>query len=228
MGVRRSKLISWDVPHRYKPQDYSPKSTWKFPIRLAYAGTVNEEKGVGDLIRAVALLKNKLDVRCSIAGTGEVGALTQLAEQLGVSGLVNFTGQIGNDSVFKLYREADLAIVPSRREFPEGFPLTMFEAIASRTPIVCSDHPIFTPIMKDKNNAAVFRNGRPDSLMKTIAAVLSDGELYARYSEQAVHTWEKLGGTADWRTMIREWATMGSVSSQGHNPQLCRAEHLYG
>ena len=73
-----------------------------------------------------------------------------LRRELGVSDQLDFRGLVPNGEVFDLFRKADVVVVPSHREYAEGFPLTMFEAMGSRTPIVCSDHPMFVPVLKDR------------------------------------------------------------------------------
>ena len=73
--------------------------------------------------------------------------MRSLGAKLKISSLLNFLGLVGNNDVFSMMTAADLIVVPSRTAYPEGFPLTMFEAIASRTPIVCSDHPMLRPVM---------------------------------------------------------------------------------
>lgn len=210
-GVDHSKLIAWDIPHRYDPNNYLAKRRRTHTLHLAYAGSVSESKGVADIIQAVAIIQRKQPISCTIAGSGDVEEMKRLAHKLGVTD-IHFLGQIPNNEVFELCREADLAIVPSRRQFPEGFPLTMFEAIASRTPIICSDHPIFTAVMTDGENAAVFKNGKAGSLARAIQLVANDAELYARLSDNALMTWSKLKGTADWKTLIVEWITNGKTA----------------
>ncbi|MGH6678924.1 MAG: glycosyltransferase, partial [Bradyrhizobium sp.] len=95
---------------------------------------------------------------------------------------------------------------------PEGFPLTMFEAIASRTPIVCSDHPMFREILVDGQNACVFRAGSPHALAEAMERALTDQSLYAKLSESASSTWAALKGPADWRTLIFKWVVQGRSS----------------
>ena len=225
LGVNRRKLIPWDVPHRYHPGDHSAKSLRSGRLkRIAYAGTINEDKGVGDLIRAIAILHDRLPVECVIAGSGSVDAMRHLAGQIGVETAVSFVGQVPNNQVFQFFGNADLVVVPSRPEFPEGFPLTMFEAIASRTPIVCSDHPIFVEIMEDRINAMLFTAGDPRSLADVIEAALVDPALYSSLSHNATSTWEKLEGPADWRKLIEEWFFETTSSPWIHERTLFHAE----
>lgn len=210
-GIDRSKLIAWDVPHRYNPKDFPAKRRHSKTMRLAYAGSVNEAKGVSDLLHAIAIIERQRSVSCTIAGSGDIEEMKQLADKLALKD-THFLGQISNDEVFAMYRQADLAIVPSRRQFPEGFPLTMFEAIASRTPVICSDHPIFTTVLKHGENAGVFKNGSPNSLARAIELVADDVDTYATLSDNAEMTWTKLQGIADWKTLIIEWITRGKNS----------------
>jgi glycosyltransferase involved in cell wall biosynthesis len=211
LGVRREKLLAWDMPHPFTPFDVEPRTGLRAtPPQGFFVGTISEDKGVGDIVRAIAVLRDRgIQVGCSLAGTGDIDAMSALAERLGVRDRLAFIGRIGNADVMAHMRAADLVFVPSRREYPEGFPLTMFEAIASRTPIVCSDHPVFAPVITDGRNASVFTTGDERSLAAAIERTISDPALYARLSEQAGATWRALEGPMDWRTMVRTWALEG-------------------
>jgi glycosyltransferase involved in cell wall biosynthesis len=223
-GVRAEKLIPWDVPHANHPSCFAPKTLASGAVRLAYAGSVTEPKGVGDLVRAVALLrKSGMDVGCDIAGGGELDTLRALAGKLGVGDAVNFRGVVGNDAVVAMFRAADMVVVPSRPEFPEGFPLTIFEAIATRTPIVASDHPMFRSALQNRDTAMVFAASNADELAQRIRELIADPALYGKLSQAADESWSRLGGTADWRTMLFDWFTVGEES-----PYLARNALLQG
>jgi glycosyltransferase involved in cell wall biosynthesis len=135
-----------------------------------------------------------------------------LGAKLGVSDLLSFVGLIANTEVFRMMAAADVVVVPSRTEYPEGFPLTMFEAIASRTPIVCSDHPMFRPVITNGRNASVFPAGNRQAFADAILHILTDPELYATLSTNATSTWAALKGPADWRAMIVNWVREGASS----------------
>jgi glycosyltransferase involved in cell wall biosynthesis len=214
IGVNPNKLIAWDVPHPFDPASYKPKRLIARQIyKVVYVGSVTASKGVAELIHAVALMRNQgIELHCSLAGLGDLQAMQVLGTKLGVADLLSFVGLIGNTQVFNMMLAADLVVVPSRNEYPEGFPLTMFEAIASRTPIVCSDHPMFRPIVADCRNAAVFSAGDYRGLATAIGRTLTDPALYAELSRNATLTWEALKGPADWRTMIVKWVTEGRSS----------------
>ena len=213
-GVDRSKLIAWDVPHRFDPKDVAPKALASVrSFKVAYAGAIRADKGVADLIRAAAQLKDDgLELECSFAGSGEIEEMQALGRELGVSDLLDFRGLVPNGDVFGLFRDADVVVVPSHKEYTEGFPLTMFEAIGSRTPIVCSDHPMFVPVLKDGVHAALFAGGDASAFADALRRVLTDGGLYASLSANADLTWAALKGPADWRTLLTEWIIRGRDS----------------
>lgn len=223
IGVARHKLVPWDVPHRFQPADYQAKTfTPKDCYQVAYAGSIAELKGVGDLIRAMAMLDRQgLTLTASFAGLGEIGAMQALADSLGVGDRVTFRGIIGNDDVFKMFRDADIVAVPSRTAYPEGFPLTMFEALASRSPIICTDHPMFRPVLSDGSNCAVFKSGDVDGFAAAMKRVLTSPALYQQLSDSAEETWSSLRGPADWRTLLTKWVTEGE-RSPWLNPHLLK------
>jgi glycosyltransferase involved in cell wall biosynthesis len=219
LGVRREKLIPWDVPHPFTPADSAPKMRAPIaPFTVMYTGAITEEKGVGDVVRAIPHLRSAADIRFVFAGRGEIDAMTCLAKRLDVERKVEFLGAIPNPDVFDRFKAADLLVVPSRHEFQEGFPLTMFESIASFTPIVCSDHPIFCRVLTDRTNAMLYRAGDERQLATAIDAVLADPDLYLGLSNAGPETWRRLQGPANWRRLILEWVQngVGSPYIQGH------------
>ena len=214
IGVKRHKLIPWDICHPFDPCSYAPKKLIpRKRFTMVYVGSIARDKGVVDLIRAIALLREQgVEVCCSLAGLGDIDAMKTLGATLGVSNLLSFLRLIGNTEVFKMMAAADLVVVPSRTEYPEGFPLTMFEAIASRTPIVCSDHPMFRKVMIDGRNASVFPAGDCHAFASAIRHTLTNPDFYAALSQNATLTWEALKGPADWRTLIFKWVVEGTSS----------------
>src|SRR5438067_1629692 len=83
--------------HRFHPRDVTPKKlTRSMRYRVAYAGSITEDKGVGDLIRALALLRARgLEIQCTLAGAGAVETMQILGRSLGVGDLLSFRGIVG-------------------------------------------------------------------------------------------------------------------------------------
>ena len=64
---------------------------------------------------------------------------------------------------------ATLVCVPSRHEFPEGFPQTLTEALAARTPVVASDHPVFTRVLRDGEGVRYFPAGNAGTITTNVS-----------------------------------------------------------
>ncbi len=110
-------------------------------IELVYAGKLNFSKGVLSLIKAVDKLPLYDEkIRLTIAGSGnvteETDAIYRAAEKCRHE--VDFTGNVSQDKLAKVFRESDIFILPS---FYEGLPLVLIEALASGLKVVTTDLP---------------------------------------------------------------------------------------
>jgi glycosyltransferase involved in cell wall biosynthesis len=207
LGADARRVAAWDWPHRLRPHDAAPKSApHGRPWTLFFAGAIIESKGVGDVIRALAELRRRgLEVRADLAGSGEIDRFSALATHEGVADRIRFLGRCPHSEVIERMRVADLVLVPSRHEYPEGFPMTLFEALATRTPIVASDHPMFVHSMVDRRTAMVFAAGDARAMADRIVALRDEAGLYAQLSQAAVQTWEQLQVPVEWSELLRAW-----------------------
>ncbi len=229
IGVSSSKMIPWDWPHTVTPADYAAKTlaVAAEPPTLVYVGAMVEAKGIGDVMEAVAHLKaQNLPVRLKMAGKGDLAQLRQKANQLQISDSVEFLGLVGNKTIIPLMRSADLVMVPSRHDYPEGFPMTIFEALCSRTPIVASDHPMFLKQLQHQENAMLFPAGNAAAIAAQIATILHDPDLYSAISEATQATWQNLQLPVKWADLVSHWAEQ-SLESQTWLAQYTLASGRY-
>ncbi len=220
IGVNPNKIIPWDWPHRTSPEAFPAKTLSvsapenSSPLKLVYVGTISEAKGVGDAIRAVSRLKaQNFPVTLQIAGRGEIAAFEDLVQKLDIADRVNFLGLVENHRVIELMRSADLVLVPSRPEYPEGFPMTIYEALCSRTPIVASNHPMFIKRLRHRTNALIFSAGDETALANCIQDLLTDPDLYQQISQASLPTWKNLQLPVQWGDFIQRWLN-GSATDQ--------------
>lgn len=212
MGVNPNKIIPWDWPHRLSPSEFTPKQLVTKPegYDLIYVGSISEEKGVGDALQAIAQLRSMdFPVRLKLAGRGEIERFQTLAEQLNLTDHVEFLGLVPNPKVVHLMRSADLVLVPSRPEYPEGFPMTIYESLCSRTPVVASTHPMFVKRLQHRQNAMLFQAGNPIAFANSIREVLTQPDCYHRISQTTEATWEKLQLPVQWGLLIQHWLDKG-------------------
>ena len=110
---------------------------------LVFAGRLVDEKGVADLIEAVAEIRRELpDVSAIVAGDGpERGGLEQLAGRLGIAGRIVFPGWIGTGELGAWLAAGDVFVGPSRRGsdgWVEAQGLTFLEAMVAGTPVIAT------------------------------------------------------------------------------------------
>ncbi|MBW4659008.1 MAG: glycosyltransferase family 4 protein [Drouetiella hepatica Uher 2000/2452] len=208
LGVLPRKIVPWDFLLELTPGALLPKSLRSQPNcwKLIYVGTLMAEKGVGDLLKAIAHLKaKKIPVALQIAGEDGTGEFARQANCLNIADAVEFLGVISTQRVEPLMREADLVVVPSRHVYPEGFPLTIHHALRSRTPIVASDHPMFTHNLQSGVNALLFPAGDAIALASSVAQLLADTALYEQISVASYETWRQLRLPVKWADMLERW-----------------------
>jgi len=208
IGVERGKLLPFDWPSFDSPSRWPAK---KAPadadaITLTYVGQITALKGVGDLIEAVAIAKaNREHYQANLAGKGDLDPFRDLARRRGVADLINFLGPISRPRVLELMNAADVVVVPSRHEYPEGMPQTIYEGLVSRSPVVVSDHPMFNGRIVPGKNGVVFRAADPDSLYRTVHDLVHDPALYERLSRDADLNARNFHGPLKWDQVIGRW-----------------------
>jgi glycosyltransferase involved in cell wall biosynthesis len=218
IGVNPDKIIPWDWPHQVTPDLYSAKTLRQQSDRqqshlqqsdrwnILYAGHISESKGVGDVLGAIAALKaRQVPVYLKIAGKGDVAAMHAKVRQLQIEDCVEFLGMVKNTEVVGLMRDADLVTVPSRHEYPEGFPMTIYESLCSRTPLIASDHPMFMQQLSHGHNAMIFPAGQAAACALQIETILTNPALYERISYATHATWNNLQVPVKWADMITAW-----------------------
>jgi glycosyltransferase involved in cell wall biosynthesis len=111
--------------------------------------------------------------------------------------------------------KADLVLIPSRHEYPEGFPMTIYEALCSRTPMIASDHPMFQNFLIHGVNAMIFPAMNSKALAEIIEKVLSDATLYNSLSLAAPEAWKQLQIPVKWADMIHRWLNHSAENQNG-------------
>lgn len=205
LGVAADKLIAWDWPHvwaGHEPKEIRPN---KPEYSAIYVGSLTATKGVGDLITAASELRSRgMTLNLSIAGGGDRRQFEELARDCGVQDQVRFLGLVDHSSIVARMRASDFVVVPSRHEYPEGFPLTIYEAVNSRSVLVASDHPMFTQMLHHDQNALLFPASDATALADQLERA-ADPDRYAQLSSEAHNTWQTLQLPVIWGDLIGRW-----------------------
>ncbi|WOI54461.1 glycosyltransferase [Parvularcula sp. LCG005] len=206
IGVAPDKIIPWDWPSVKTPADYETKALGDTPpYNVLYVGLMTPRKGVDDLIDAFA--QNEwlsANVTLTLVGGGYKTFADQV-EALGLEKVVTFTGTIANSEVMERMQKASIVAVPSRHDYPEGLPGTIYEALTVRTPLLLSDHPMFRPFFKDGDGVRVAPAKNPAALGDVLVSMLSDPGAYAALSQKTADAFEAISCPHAWADVIEHW-----------------------
>jgi glycosyltransferase involved in cell wall biosynthesis len=112
------------------------RSTHTDPVRLLYVGRIIRTKGLRDVIRAMALLRD-LPVVLDVVGDGRDRLTCEATvRDLGLQDRVTFHGSVARSVVDGFYDRADIFVFPSYRE-PGGS--VVLEAMGFGLPLVVCD-----------------------------------------------------------------------------------------
>lgn len=155
------------------------------PPRVLCVGSLHEVKGQAYLVRALARLRgNGRDVEVVFVGDGpDRSMLVTLADDLGVSGAVEFVGPLPHGEVLDLYGTAALVVAPSVASSDgrkEGIPTVLLEAMAAGVPVIASDLAGVGELVRDDVTGLLTRPGDVESLAAAIERLLDDAELRCR------------------------------------------------
>lgn len=129
--VKRFEVMSETAIHSVKPP--IDRADRPGPVRLLYVGRIIRTKGLRDVIRAMAQVRD-LDVVLDVVGDGnDRAACVDLAQELGVGERITFHGKVPRADVDGFYERADIFVFPSYRE-PGGN--VSLEAMAYSLPLI--------------------------------------------------------------------------------------------
>lgn len=109
------------------------------PGRLAmlHVGRAVRTKGLRDVVRALALIRDLPEVTLTSVGAGEEIAICRAeAERLGLADRVRFLGRLPRAEIEALYRDSDAFVFPS---FRESMGAVLYEAMRWGLPAVTVD-----------------------------------------------------------------------------------------
>ena len=154
----------------------APFPVEKNPHQLVATARLVAWKGIGDILRAIALLKEKYpDTTLIVHGDGpERENLEQLAADLGVSSEVKFTGNVSRTETWHTRKSSAAYILNSTYE---GLPHTALTSFAAETPIVATDIPGTNEAVYHEKSGLLVPPENPQALADAIERIFTEPEL---------------------------------------------------
>jgi glycosyltransferase involved in cell wall biosynthesis len=181
LGVRAAKVsvIPVALGGEFKPATLTAAARARYALTspyVLYVGNFNPHKNIPRLIRGFALLPGPVRSRHSLVLAGGYGEgrpeLARLAESLGLTDRVIFSGRVDDADLPALYSEAAVYVTPS---LEEGFGSTVLEAMACGAPVITSNRAALPEVVGDAG--LLFDAEQERELASVLARVLSDPAL---------------------------------------------------
>jgi phosphatidylinositol alpha-mannosyltransferase len=132
-------------------------------LELLFVGRAEERKGLPVLMRAFEALRGAgVDAHLTVAGASEDEVAPLLLDTEGV----DIAGRVSEDEKWRLLHKADLLCAPSLGG--ESFGIVLLEALASGTPVVCSDIPGYRDVVRHDVEGRLVPPGDPAALGEAI------------------------------------------------------------
>ncbi len=154
---------------------------------IMYAGRIEREKGLFDIIESANIICSKrADISFIIAGDGrDSNRLKKKIKKIGLQKRFIFLGQIEKDQMIKLYQNATLFILPSYRE---GLPTVLLEAMSCGLPIIATDVRGNRDLITNGKNGLLIPPKDPKKIAETILTLLNDKKLMKQLGNNARKT----------------------------------------
>ncbi|MFC3109208.1 glycosyltransferase [Undibacterium arcticum] len=150
------------------------------PLRLIYIGRIIREKGLFEVLEAMAQLQRSgRKLHLDIAGGGPAEKeLRSSVLQLGLDDVVHFHGPVFGAAKTRLWRETDVLVFPTYH--PEGLPYALLEAMAAGTPAITCPVAAIPDVMQDGVHGFFVPPRDADTIAGAIAALDNDRAMLDR------------------------------------------------
>jgi len=146
---------------------------------ITYVGRLGKEKNIDFLIKNQAKFNKKC--KLMIVGSGpDLDYFTKLVKELNIESSVIFTGSIPWNDIPSYYAISNVFVTASTTE-TQG--LTVIEAMASGTPVICINDDSFKDTVIDGLNGNVFKNDK--DYIKNVENMIKNKEKYKVMCKQA-------------------------------------------
>jgi glycosyltransferase involved in cell wall biosynthesis len=175
------------------------------PLRLLFAGSCVRQKGVEELIEALALVRD-LPLLLDLAGPRDIEPrfnrwLVSLINAHHLVDRVTFHGLVDSQALAQLYASADIFVFPSRYE---GYGIVLGEAMKAGLPIIAADNGPVAEILANNENALIVPARDSEALAGAIRKLAESAAMRERFGRRSRDLAEHLPSWRDTCELVRE------------------------
>ncbi len=155
----------------FQAGDWNPPPTGETPLQVIFVGRLVPFKGVSMLLEAISRVRSKIAIRLKVVGDGPLReSLQREADERGLAGIVEFTGNLGLKQVAAAMRQAHLFCLPSVRESGGA---VLLEAMACALPVNAVAYGGPAEIVDDQVGRLLSAEGR-EAVVRDLVTVFCD------------------------------------------------------
>jgi len=169
-------------------------------VHIGIVARLADVKNHSLLLRATKLIADKKNDFCiDIIGDGPMmNSLVNEANDLGISSIINFHGEIKNAS--SMMNSLDIYVLCS---FSEGLSISILEAMANSLPVIATDVGGNSTLVENKYNGFIIKSNNADELAEKIEALLKDDTLRKKMGNNSL---KKVESEFSMTKMLQQYA----------------------
>lgn len=170
---------------------------------LVYAGTLEKYQGIDILVKAMKEVVSKSsDVKLLIAGgtKEQVTEFSNLANSLGLSEKIKFTGRVPQNIAKDYTNKADILLSP--RSDGTNTPLKIYEQLASGKPLVATKIYSHTQVLTDE--VAFLVEPNPEDMAKGILSAIQDKQGTKEKVNNAIKLYENVYSRKVYKSKLKK------------------------
>ncbi len=177
----------------------------KNPNSIIFLGRLDKRKGLDRLLKSMPLVKKHIpDVHLYVGGKGPLEKeYKKLVKDLNIENNVSFLGFIKEEEIDAFYRSGAIYVSPATGG--ETFGIVLIEAMATGTPIICSDIPGYREVVDNNKTGILVKTEDKDKLANAIIELLKDKNKREILSNNGI---EKVKNKYSWDVVINRTISM--------------------
>ena len=185
------------IPLGVDQSRFFPLHLKRIPNSLFFLGRLEERKGIDFLIRAISIVKDRLnDIQLFMGGDGVLrSCLENFIKKNDLESNVHLLGAVDDSALNEWYNKVSVVIIPS---VFEGFGLTAIEAMACGTPVIATDVDALRDVIENGVNGLLVQYNNVGALSEKILYLLKNKVEQSRFSingkkkVQTVYNWSNI------------------------------------
>ena len=182
------------------------------PGRIIYQGTLNKDRGIEKIIRASKYLNNAVVI---IAGDGDIACqLKNLAIEEGVITRIIFTGKLSPEQLklFTVHAHVGVSLEENTNlNYYYALPNKLFDYIQANIPVLVSDFPEMSAIVKHYDIGKVTNSTEPRDIAFILQEMLNNSEERTKWKNNLIKASAELCWENEWQTAKELYVSAGII-----------------